>query len=57
MIIDGHRHIVNEYNSILKEMDNLGISKTVLTGIGVKDLNIITIHGTYNCTRCINRDV
>ncbi len=47
MIIDGHRHIVNEYNSILKEMDNLGISKTVLTGIGVKNLNIITIHDSF----------
>ncbi|HCE43142.1 MAG TPA: hypothetical protein DET40_06320 [Lentisphaeria bacterium] len=43
MIIDGHCHIVDEYLPILRRMDELGIDKTVLVGVGVKDLDVVKI--------------
>lgn len=43
MIIDGHRHIVGNYLPILAEMDAFHIDKTVLVGIGVCDLSLVTI--------------
>jgi len=44
MIIDGHRHIVGDYAPILQRMDALGIAKTVLVGVGVRNLDLVTIH-------------
>ncbi|MBS3955173.1 MAG: amidohydrolase family protein [Methylomicrobium sp.] len=53
MIIDGHRHITGDYQPILTEMDALGIAKTVLVGVGVRDLSLVTIHDSlifrYHC--------
>jgi predicted TIM-barrel fold metal-dependent hydrolase len=46
MIIDGHHHIVDEYEPILRRMDELGISKTVLVGVGVRDLSVVTIRNS-----------
>lgn len=43
MIIDGHRHIAGSCAPILREMDRLGIDKTVLVGIGVRDLDVVTV--------------
>ncbi len=43
MIIDGHHHIENDYNHILRRMDELGIDKTVLVGVGVRDLSVVTV--------------
>jgi len=43
MIIDGHRHILGGHEDILRNMDALGIDKTVLVGVGVRDLGVITI--------------
>jgi predicted TIM-barrel fold metal-dependent hydrolase len=47
MIIDGHLHIVDEYEPLLVRMDQLGIEKTVLVGIGVRDLSVVTIHDSF----------
>lgn len=47
MIIDGHLHIVDEYQPILTRMDQLGIAKTVLVGVGVRDLSVVTIHDSF----------
>lgn len=47
MVIDGHRHIVGDYQPILTDMDRLGIDKTVLIGVGVRDLSLITIHDAF----------
>jgi uncharacterized protein len=44
MIIDGHRHIVGDYAPILQSMDALGVDKTVLVGVGVRNLDLVTIH-------------
>jgi len=44
MIIDGHRHIVGDYAPILGRMDALGINKTVLVGVGVRNLDLVTLH-------------
>jgi len=44
MVIDGHRHIAGDYAPILRRMDALGIGKTVLIGVGVRDLSLVTIH-------------
>lgn len=44
MIIDGHRHIVGDYAPILERMDSLGIARTVLVGVGVRNLDLVTIH-------------
>ena len=43
MIIDGHYHINGPTAPILASMDALGIDCTVLVGVGVRDLNIVTI--------------
>lgn len=43
MIIDGHRHIVGDYAPVLAGMDAAGIDRTVLVGIGVRDLGPVTI--------------
>ncbi|WNB74507.1 amidohydrolase family protein [Methylomonas koyamae] len=47
MIIDGHRHIVDSFEPILAEMDAFGIDKTVLVGIGVRDLGPVTIADSW----------
>ena len=46
MIIDGHQHIVDDYRPILARMDALGIDRTVLIGVGVRDLSVVTIRNT-----------
>lgn len=46
MIIDGHRHIVDDAAHILAQMDALGIQHTVLIGIGVRDLRVVTVRDT-----------
>ena len=46
MIIDGHQHIVDDYRPILARMDALGINRTVLLGVGVRDLSVVTIRNT-----------
>jgi len=43
MIIDGHHHIEAGHSHILERMDSLGIDKTVLIGIGVSDLSVVTV--------------
>lgn len=43
MIVDGHRHVVEDSAPILAQMDALGIQRTVLVGIGVRDLGVVTI--------------
>ncbi|MCQ8117994.1 amidohydrolase family protein [Methylomonas rosea] len=47
MIIDGHRHIIDSYQPILAEMDAFGIDKTVLVGVGVRDLGPVTIADSW----------
>ena len=47
MIIDGHRHIVQKPDPILKEMDSLGIDRTVLVGIGVSKLDDVTVTPSF----------
>ena len=46
MIIDGHQHIVDDYRPILARMDALGIDRTVLVGVGVRDLSVVTVRNT-----------
>ena len=46
MIIDGHQHIVDDHRPILARMDALGIDRTVLVGVGVRDLGVVTIRNT-----------
>ncbi len=43
MIIDGHCHISGDPAPILASMDKLGIDRTVLVGVGVRDLGVVTI--------------
>jgi len=43
MIVDGHRHIDGPVDPILREMDALGIDRTVLVGVGVTDLGVVTV--------------
>lgn len=43
MIIDGHCHINGAPSPILASMDRLGIDCTILVGVGVRDLNVVTI--------------
>ena len=43
MIIDGHHHIAGDTAPILASMERLGIDCTVLVGVGVNDLNVVTI--------------
>lgn len=43
MIIDGHRHLAGPPEKLIEEMDSLGIDRTVLVGIGVKDLRFISV--------------
>lgn len=43
MVIDGHRHIDASSRPILREMDRLGIDRTVLVGVGVRDLSVVTV--------------
>lgn len=43
MIIDGHYHISGDPSPILASMDKLGINCTILVGVGVRDLNVVTI--------------
>ncbi|MBN1269684.1 MAG: amidohydrolase family protein [Kiritimatiellae bacterium] len=43
MILDGHHHIEKDWQAILARMDALGIDKTVLVGVGVRDLGVVTI--------------
>jgi len=47
MVIDGHHHIENEWTGILERMDALGIDKTVLVGIGVSDLSVVTVRNSF----------
>lgn len=47
MIMDGHRHIIDDCQSILADMDSFGIDKTVLVGIGVRDLARVTIDDSW----------
>ncbi len=47
MIIDGHCHINGDPSSILAGMDKLGIDCTILVGVGVHDLNVVTIHDSF----------
>jgi len=44
MIIDGHYHISGDPSPIIAGMDKLGIDCTILVGVGVRDLNVVTIH-------------
>lgn len=44
MIIDGHRHITGSYLPILAGMEEHGIDRTVLVGIGVRNLQPVTIN-------------
>lgn len=46
MILDGHCHIVDDPAPILAQMEALGIQRTVLVGIGVKDLRVVTVRNT-----------
>jgi uncharacterized protein len=46
MIIDGHQHLVDDYRPILARMDALGITRTVLVGVGVRDLRVVTIRNS-----------
>jgi len=43
MIIDGHRHLAGDPEAIIREMDALGIDRTVLVGVGVKDLSFVSV--------------
>lgn len=43
MIIDGHRHLSGSLDDILREMDALGVDRTVLVGVGVKDLSFVSV--------------
>jgi uncharacterized protein len=43
MVIDGHHHIAGEPAPILSMMDQLGIDCTILVGVGVRDLDVVTI--------------
>ncbi len=68
MIIDGHRHIDGPCEPILREMDALGIAGTVLVGVGVTDLDVVTVRdsmvfrfdclvrtiGTWRARRIVN---
>lgn len=47
MLIDGHRHIIDDYQAILAEMDAYRIDKTVLVGVGVRDLAPVTIADSW----------
>lgn len=47
MIIDAHCHIVDTSDAILRRMDALGIDKTVLVGVSVKNLDLITIDDSF----------
>lgn len=47
MIIDGHRHLAGPPEKVIEEMDSLGIDKTVLVGIGVKDLSFVTVQWSF----------
>jgi len=43
MIIDGHQHIESGHHRILERMDALGIDRTVLVGVGVRSLSVVTV--------------
>jgi predicted TIM-barrel fold metal-dependent hydrolase len=43
MIIDGHYHINGDPDPIIARMDKLEIDCTVLVGVGVRDLGVVTI--------------
>ncbi len=43
MIIDGHLHLAGDAKPILARMDALGIDRTVLVGVGVRDLGVVTV--------------
>jgi uncharacterized protein len=43
MVIDGHYHIAGEPEPLLARMDQLGIDRTILVGVGVRDLKVVTI--------------
>lgn len=43
MIIDGHYHLATEPEHVLARMDALGIDRTVLVGVGVRDLGVVTV--------------
>lgn len=46
MIIDGHLHIAEEATRIVTRVDELGIDRTVLVGVGVRDLGVVTMRDT-----------
>ena len=44
MVIDGHHHIDGDnYQAVVTSMDELGIDKTVLIGVGVSDMSVVTV--------------
>ena len=43
MIIDGHLHLSGDPQDVLSRMDALGIQRTVLVGVGVRNLDVVTI--------------
>ena len=43
MVIDGHYHLAARTEHVLARMDALGIDRTVLVGIGVRDLGVVTV--------------
>ena len=43
MIVDGHLHVAGKPEPILARMDALGIGRTVLVGVGVRDLRAVTV--------------
>ena len=44
MVIDGHYHLSTGPEHVLARMDALGIDRTVLVGVGVRDLGVVTVH-------------
>jgi len=47
MIIDGHLHLAGDPKPVLARMDALGIDRTVLVGVGVRDLKVVTVRDSF----------
>jgi uncharacterized protein len=43
MIVDGHLHLAGSPTGVLRRMDELGVQRTVLVGVSVRDLSVLTI--------------
>lgn len=43
MVVDGHYHLATSTESVLARMDANGVDRTVLVGVGVRDLGVVTI--------------